>query len=152
MAKKTSLPLPVYLPPKSVVRLIKADRSTPAWRGEIGKLFRVGYYSEHDGLQTVWLVDHEGNYTETVPQHEMPRYFLVEKLSRETDFFGKRRRRLGPMPLADLRRVNRNEQFRSASDEKDEPIEGKSPPAGRKASAKKSKTQKFGAMSRDWLK
>lgn len=76
-----------------MVRLVYADRHT-GWQSQIGRIYRIGYYSPNDGLQTVWLVDDDGEYNETCPQYWLRRYFKIERLSTETDFWGQRRRRL----------------------------------------------------------
>jgi hypothetical protein len=63
MAKKNTAnggAFPLVLLPRSVVRLIRADPTTPAWNSEVGRIYRVGYYNRYDGFQTVWLVDDDG--------------------------------------------------------------------------------------------
>jgi hypothetical protein len=57
--------LPRVIPPRSQVRLIRSDRHTPSWRKDIGRQFRVGYYSRKDGLDCIWLVNESGKYEQT---------------------------------------------------------------------------------------
>ena len=85
------------IPPRSVVELIKADRKTPGWKEHIGAQYRIGYYFPNDGLDVVWLVDAEGKYCEITDHEFLFKYFKIIHLSSETDFFGIRRRRLGPL-------------------------------------------------------
>jgi len=85
---------PQVLPPRTVVRVMPAGRSNP-WRSQLGRLYRIGYYSPWDGLLWVRLVDDRGDYVDTALQFDMPRYFRIERLSDERDFFGEHRRRLG---------------------------------------------------------
>jgi hypothetical protein len=96
MARKTPGPrsraeLSRPIPPRSVVELVHADSRTPAWRRQIGRQFRIGYYSPKDGLDTVWLVDDAGTYSQTADQASLRKYFRVIRLSRETDYYGKNR-------------------------------------------------------------
>jgi hypothetical protein len=37
--------------PRSRVLLVRADDQTPAWKEEIGRQFRLGYYGPSDGLE-----------------------------------------------------------------------------------------------------
>jgi|SRR5215472_7572588 len=48
--------LPKVIPPRSRVRLLRFDKRTPTWRKDVGREFRVGYYSRKDGLDYTWLV------------------------------------------------------------------------------------------------
>src|SRR5688572_15257454 len=78
MARKAQGPwrrakLPQPIPPRSVVELVRADNRTPTWRRQIGRRFRIGYYSPQDGLDTVWLVDDVGTYCQTADQASMNR-------------------------------------------------------------------------------
>jgi hypothetical protein len=110
---------PRYLPPRTVVRLIHADRST-GWHTQIGQIYRIGYYSPNDGLQLVWLVDENGEYSDSCMQHEMPRYFKIERLSDETDFFGLNRRRLGPRARSNRSATNASVRPRRLSAAEDD--------------------------------
>lgn len=82
------------VPPRSVVRLTRFDRSVPAWKKQVGKRFRIGYYNPTHGLGEVWLVDDRGAYVGTATQAQIRRYFAIERLSKDTDYFGLGRRRL----------------------------------------------------------
>lgn len=81
--------IPLVVPPRSVVELIKTDEKTPLWKNKIGTQYRIGYYSEQDGLETLWLVDDQGNYCETIDRASVSEYFKIIRLSRVRDYFGK---------------------------------------------------------------
>ena len=102
--------IPDVIPPGSIVKLVKADKSTPEWLEIIGTVFRIGYYSPQDGLETIWLVDSDGNYSQTVDYDGILRYFEVIKLSKRKDFYGLRSKPLGPITLAGKKadKVNAN--------------------------------------------
>jgi hypothetical protein len=87
--------VPDIIPPRSVVELIRADASTFAWKQQIGRRFRVGYYNPNDGLDCIWLVNENGEYEQTTDRATLLTYFQIIKLSNERDVFGKQRRRLG---------------------------------------------------------
>jgi len=91
---KTHLPDPV--PPKTVVRLMRSDKKTPAWKNKEGTVYRVGYYSRQHGLDEIWLVDDEGEYVEIVDRECILLYFDVLSVSNETDMYGDNRPLLGP--------------------------------------------------------
>ena len=88
---------PQPIPPQSQVRLVRADANTPEWQTELGRRFRVGYYSPQDGLDCVWLLDDSGTYCETTDHDFLYKYFEVEYLSDETDYFGENRPPLEPL-------------------------------------------------------
>jgi hypothetical protein len=75
--------LPKVIPPRSRVRLVKADRHTPTWRKDVGRRFRVGYYSRKDGLDCVWLVNEDGEYEQSTDRESLLKYFEIERLSHE---------------------------------------------------------------------
>jgi hypothetical protein len=56
---------PKVIPPRSRVRLIRADKKTPSWHQDVGRQFRIGYYSRQDGLDCIWLVNENGGYEQT---------------------------------------------------------------------------------------
>lgn len=85
--KSSRKPTPV-IPPLTVVELVKADLTTPEWKNSLGERYRVGYYNAQDGLNTVWLVDEEGNYIQTTDQNHLLKYFKIVRLSKEDDYFG----------------------------------------------------------------
>jgi hypothetical protein len=81
------------------VRLIRADSQTPSWQKDIGRQFRVGYYSRKDGLDCIWLVNENGKYEQTTNRDFLSKYFEIEKLSREKDLHGIGKRRLGKIRI-----------------------------------------------------
>jgi hypothetical protein len=87
---------PSIVPPLSVVQVIKVTANEPDWEGYKGRVFRIGYYRKKDGLDCVWLVDDEGNYTETVDQEMIRTHFMILQLSDESDLFGVDRSVIGP--------------------------------------------------------
>jgi hypothetical protein len=86
--------IPKIIPPRSRVRLIRADDQPPSWKKEIGRQFRVGYYSPKDGLDCIWLVNEGGEYEQTTDRKFLLKYFEIEHLSDERSLFGRGRRRL----------------------------------------------------------
>ena len=72
-----------------------ADRKTPGWRKDIGRAFRVGYYSRQDGLDCIWLVNEKGDYEQATDREYLLRYFEIERLTDERDYYGVHKRRLG---------------------------------------------------------
>jgi len=100
LPRKRKMSLPEVIPPRSVVELIKADQTTPAWRNQIGKRYRIGYYNPRHGIECIWLVDNDGVYCETTDREYLLKYFKVIKLSNETDYWGMSRRKLGPIRKA----------------------------------------------------
>jgi hypothetical protein len=87
--------IPKIIPPRSRVRLARFDKHTPSWRKDVGRQFRVGYYSRKDGLNCIWLVNEDGKYEQTTDRAFLLKYFDVERLSHETNFYGRGMRRLG---------------------------------------------------------
>ena len=57
--------IPKIIPPRSRVRLLRADPRTATWKKTIGRQFRIGYYSRKDGLDCIWLVNENGAYEQT---------------------------------------------------------------------------------------
>ena len=92
-----SIRIPRVIPPRSRVRLVRADRTAPGWRREIGRTFRVGYYSRQDGLNCIWLVNENGEYEQATDRDYLLRFFEIEHLMDEKDYFGVHKRRLGPL-------------------------------------------------------
>jgi len=78
--------LPKIIPPRSRVRLAKAEQQTPTWRKDVGRRFRVGYYSRKDGLDCIWLVNEDGEYEQTTDRKSLLKYFEIERLSHEKNF------------------------------------------------------------------
>ena len=93
--KPPDMKIPHVIPPKTVVRLSRYDDATRRWRRQIGRIFRVGFYSAGDGLDCIWLVNDEGEYEQTVDRRTLLMYFDLLKLSHETDLFGERRAPIG---------------------------------------------------------
>ena len=99
--------LPKVIPPRSRVRLVRADDQTPSWKKDIGRQFRVGYYSRKDGLNCIWLVNEKGEYEQTTNLKFLLKYFDVEYWSREKNFFGRGRGRLRRIRVPDsMERLN----------------------------------------------
>jgi hypothetical protein len=88
--------IPRIIPPKTIVRLSRYDDATPRWRKQIGRNFRVGYYSVQDGKDCIWLVNDAGEYEQSIDRSTLLMYFDILKLSRETDLYGSQRSFLGP--------------------------------------------------------
>jgi hypothetical protein len=88
--------VPDIIPPKTLVRLSRYDSSTPEWRRQIGREFRVGYYSRQDGLDCIWLVNDAGEYEQSADRQTLLMYFDLLKLSQESHLFGAKRAPLGP--------------------------------------------------------
>lgn len=89
--------IPRIIPPRSRVRLLRADRTTREWQKKIGRQFRIGYYSRQDGLDCIWLVNEKGEYEQTTDRDGLLRYFAIEKLTDERDYYGIHKRKLGPL-------------------------------------------------------
>jgi hypothetical protein len=89
--------LPKIIPPRSRVRLVKADRNTPGWRTDIGRQFRIGYYNRQDGLDCIWLVNDHGEYEQTTDREALLRHFAIESLADERNYYGTNKRKLGPL-------------------------------------------------------
>jgi hypothetical protein len=95
MYKRHMKSLPKVIPPRSRVRLVRFDKRTPVWHKDVGRQFRVGYYGRKDGLDCVWLVNENGKYEQTTDRAFLLKYFEVEQLSDERNFYGQGKRRLG---------------------------------------------------------
>jgi hypothetical protein len=87
--------IPRVIPPETVVRLDRYDDFTPHWKKQIGREFRVGYYSSQDGMECIWLVNDRGEYEQTTDRASLLMYFEILRLSQETGLFGSRRAPLG---------------------------------------------------------
>ena len=93
----------IPIPPQSVVRLVASDKSTPSWKNEIGRVFRIGYYSPNDGLDCIWLVNDDGKYEQTTDHEFLYRYFDVIHAAGETNWYGRRRPQIPAIRRADAR-------------------------------------------------
>src|SRR6266404_2610894 len=89
--------IPKIIPPRSRVRLIRADGQPPAWREDVGRQFRVGYYNPKDGLDCIWLVNEDGEYEQTTHRKSLLKFFDIEHLSQESSLLGRGRPRLRRM-------------------------------------------------------
>jgi hypothetical protein len=95
----------IPIPPQSVVRLADSDRWAPEWKRDLGRIFRIGYYSYKDGLDCIWLVNEDGEYEQTTDHKFLYRYFDVIHFAKDTNWYGRRRPRIMPIRSADLMRV-----------------------------------------------
>jgi hypothetical protein len=99
--------IPKIIPPRSRVRLVRADDQTPSWKKDIGRQFRVGYYNPKDRLDCIWLVNEGGEYEQTTDRKSLLKYFDVEYWSGEKNLFGKGRRALRRIRIpSSLERLN----------------------------------------------
>lgn len=90
----------IPIPPKSIVQLTIADRSAPAMKEDHGRVFRIGYYYEQDGLDCIWLVNDLGEYEQTTDHDCLFDYFDIIMISDETDLYGKKRPQFPPIRRA----------------------------------------------------
>ncbi len=86
---------PIPIPPLTVVSVASVSENpyTHLW----GRKIRIGYYSEQDGLDCIWLVYPSGEYGETTDHDHIYRYFVIEQLSDESDFYGRGKQPLGAL-------------------------------------------------------
>jgi hypothetical protein len=80
---------PEPIPPLSVVR-VKSAASSP-WRKQMGRQFRIGYYSKLDGLDCIWLVNEKGEYEQTIDHKFLRKFFEIENISKERSLYGRNR-------------------------------------------------------------
>src|SRR5262245_24598952 len=80
--------LPAIIPPRSVFRVVRGDKRIPLWNKQVGRVFRIGYYSRQDGLDCIWLVNERGKYERTTDRRFLLGYFQPVRISRETNLFG----------------------------------------------------------------
>jgi hypothetical protein len=71
--------LPKVITPRSLLRLVKADQHTRSWHKDVGRRFRVGYYSSKDGLNCIWLVNENGEYEQTTDREFLLKYSETER-------------------------------------------------------------------------
>jgi hypothetical protein len=95
--RRIKILIPEVIPPETIVKLVKADGKTAEWKKEVGTVFRVGYYSKQDGLDTIWLVDASGSYCQATSRDFLLQYFEIIKLSQYNDPYGENSPQLGPM-------------------------------------------------------
>ena len=63
--------LSFVIPPGSEVMLVRASERTPIWKQQVGRIFRVRYYSEQDGFGTIWLVNEDGDYEQSIEPRDL---------------------------------------------------------------------------------
>jgi hypothetical protein len=85
--KKYSFPVPI--PPCSVVSVRRMAGS--AWAKEVGRIFRIGYYSKMDGLDCIWLVDEKGKYDQAIDHEYLNKFFEIQSIARERSLYGRGR-------------------------------------------------------------
>jgi hypothetical protein len=108
MTEEQMKTIPKVIPPRSRVRLLRADERTPHWQKDVGRQFRVGYYSRKDGLDCIWLVNEKGEYEQTTDRDFLMKYFQVERLSQEKKLYGVGKRRLAKISHARRKSTSRN--------------------------------------------
>jgi hypothetical protein len=81
--------------PGSVI-IVKSSPNK-SWQKNIGRRFRIGYYSRQDGLDCIWLVDDKGKYGQTVDHEFVHQHFEIKDVSKERSLYGKNRPRFGPI-------------------------------------------------------
>jgi len=96
-SKERFVKLAQIIPPLSVVRLVRADARTPQWKIQLGRSFRIGYYSRQDGTDCVWLVNDAGEYEQTVDQKKLHAHFEVVERSKERSVYGTARPPIPPL-------------------------------------------------------
>ena|ERR1700753_3324377 len=94
IAKSSDCAWPKTIPPLSRVRLVRSDRHTPKWCEDVGRQFRIGYYSRKDGMGCIWLVNENGEYEQTTDRKFLLKYFKLERLSKSKSLYGDGKRRL----------------------------------------------------------
>lgn len=88
-------PFRTPIPPCSVVRVIRSP--SKKWRQNVGRQFRIGYYSWMDGLDCIWLVNKEGKYEQTVDHEFLNKCFQVDIVSKERSLYGHNRPQFEPI-------------------------------------------------------
>jgi hypothetical protein len=93
VAVSTDKPIPI--PPRTIVAV--SQGSDNPYSHLSGRKIRIGYYSEQDGLDCIWLVYPDGKYGETTDHDHLYRFFVVEELSDESDLYGDGKAPFGPL-------------------------------------------------------
>ncbi len=91
----------VPIPPLSVVQSVWGDKRNPLAKKDIGRVFRIGYYSPKDGLDCIWLVNNDGRYEQTTDHEHLYGHFDVIQFSDHTNWYGRRRAQIRPVRPAD---------------------------------------------------
>jgi hypothetical protein len=82
--KKGKIPIE----PLTEIRLKKLWPHARKQGHEIGEIKTVGYYRPQDGLDCIWLIDQQGNYSWTIDHEFLYTFFEIHKPSLETDLYG----------------------------------------------------------------
>ena len=90
------------LPPRTVLKLVKLWPHARKHGHEKGDIHRVGYYCKKCGIETVWLVNHEGKYDWTADKEWIEKHFIIVEFSKERSVFGKGRPKLTPLTKNEL--------------------------------------------------
>lgn len=85
--KKYSFPAPI--PPSSVISVRRTARNP--WAHEVGRIFRVGYYSKSDGLDCIWLVNEQGEDDQTIDHECLNKFFDIQAIGKERSLYGRGR-------------------------------------------------------------
>ena len=88
-------PFRTPIPPCSIVRANTSP--SKRWRENVGRRFRIGYYSWMDGLDCIWLVDDYGKYEQTVDHDFLMKHFEIESVSKERSLYGRNRPQFKPV-------------------------------------------------------
>ena len=80
--------MPDIIPPRSEFRLIRSDSKTPNWKNDVGRVFRIGYYSRQDGLDVIWMINERGEYEQATDREFLLHYFEPIEISDETNLYG----------------------------------------------------------------
>lgn len=86
---------PIPIPPRTIVTVAQGPDNPYSHLS--GSKIRIGYYSEQDGLDCIWLVYPSGEYGETTDHDHLYRFFVVEELSNESDLYGGSKEPFGPL-------------------------------------------------------
>lgn len=73
--------------PLSVIQLVKIYRDDFS-KLNLNHFCRIGFYSKSDGLDVIWLVDHSGQYAETINHEFLHKKFLIIQNSDIYDYHG----------------------------------------------------------------
>ena len=88
-------PFRTPIPPLSIVCVKNSRLRSRRWN--VGRRFRVGYYSWIDGLDCIWLVNDDGKYEQTADHEFVSKNFEIESVSKERSLYGRNRPRIGPL-------------------------------------------------------
>ena len=73
--------------PLSILQLASENRKGFS-KNNLRHFCRVGFYSKLDGLDIIWLVDHCGEYRDTINHKFMYKYFSIYEESEIYDYYG----------------------------------------------------------------